>query len=61
MVVIVMVIVLAVIVLVVMMSQIAIGISPISVVAPSTAWISGRSLAGNAGANSNEGMDICLL
>ena len=57
----VMVVVLAVIVLVVMVSQIAIGISPISVVAPSKAWVCGHSLAGIAGANPTGGMDVCLL
>ena len=55
------VVVVAVIVLVVMVSQVAIGISPISVVAPSKAWVCGHSLSGIAGANPTEGMDVCLL
>jgi hypothetical protein len=47
----VMVVVVAVIVLLVMVSQIATGISPFSVVASSKAWVCGQPLAGIAGAN----------
>jgi hypothetical protein len=35
--------------------------TPIPVAARSTAWVCGRSLAGIAGSNAAEGMDICLL
>jgi len=34
---------------------------PIAAAARSTEWVCGRSLAGTAGSNPAEGMDICLL
>jgi len=35
--------------------------APIPVVAPSKAWVCGRSLDGIAGSNTTGGIDICLL
>jgi len=35
--------------------------SPIPVVAWAKAWVCGHSLAGIAGSNPAEGMDVCLL
>jgi len=35
--------------------------TPIPVVARSKAWVFGRSLAGTAGSNPAEGVDVCLL
>jgi hypothetical protein len=36
-------------------------VQPIPVAARSKAWVCGRSIAGIAGSNYTEGMDICLL